>query len=223
MALDEIEKKAATNKQTKRCCNRLVGQSGRMAVCAREQKRTAQKCAFLTKIHIKEKLPHDDNTPRRVNKISIRCQKQQIIDHFQRDFPPSSSLPTSIQRFSVTPLDIYYSAFDGVMTTTIVSLLLLSSIVCMRLSLCVCVLFSQIFPTASFFLLLLIVKYSLSPSLVNYRAVCRHTKLCFRSIERTICVRCAIHSNTHTVGLNVDIAFGDQYTHRDRSTNTPCY
>lgn len=38
---------------------------------------------------------------------------------------------------------------------------------------------------------------SLSLSFVNYRAVCRHTKLCFRSIERTICVCRVVFIQTH--------------------------
>lgn len=39
--------------------------------------------------------------------------------------------------------------------------------------------------------------------------------------KNDLCLPCGIHSNTHTVCRSVDIAFGDQYTHRDRSTNTP--
>lgn len=54
-----------------------------------------------------------------------------------------------------------------------------------------------------FFLLLLTIECSLG----NSHVVCRHTKLCFRSIERTICVSYAIQSNTHTLWHRADIAF----------------
>lgn len=136
----------------------------------------AQKCAFLTKIYIKEKLPHNDNihTHTAVGTQDIRFFFKEIF---------------------LLLLDTYYSAFDGVMTTTIASLLL-----------------SWI---------LLIVKFSLSLfrqlpcSVSSYKIVLPIYR------KNDLCLPCGIHSNTHTVCRSVDIAFGDQYTHRDRSTNTP--
>lgn len=44
----------------------------------------AQKCAFLTKIYIKEKLPHNDNTH------THTAVGTQDIRFFQRDFSPST-------------------------------------------------------------------------------------------------------------------------------------
>lgn len=174
-----------------------------------------KKCAFLTEIYIKEKLPHNTHTHTHTavgTKISV-VGSNTSLTIFKEIFLLLTPYPLPFS-FSVTPLDTYYSAFDGVMTTTIA--LLLSAISCM----CVCVLFSQIFANGLFFSSLRLLN-SLSISRQLLCSVSSHKILLPIYRKNDLCAVCYSLKHTYRVCHNVDIAFGDQYTHRDRSTNTP--
>lgn len=132
---------------------------------------------------------------------------------------PSLRRPCSISQ-------LRHLAFVSVMTTTITLSSLCLSTILFRL--CAWFFLKLFHKCGALFPLANIVEFSLSLCLypihlfvVNYRVVCRQTQIVLPIYRKNYL--CAPHSTTHTRCHNVEIAFGDQYTHRDRSTSTPCY